>query len=139
MSYGKTFHACAAEPVTDGSLTEVRQVALPKRTKAMRHGPTLPQLKRGEALERAQDFCAVSPEMVGQLRDMFFLGDANVTGDPLRMLSNAIDAARAVMSAKTASRFKGSEVDLLVARELRSISEAADRATRNLTNALEIM
>lgn len=91
-------------------------------------------------MERAKKFCALSPNGV-RLRDMFFLGDANVTGDPLRMLANAIDAARALMSAKHSPtcRFKGAEVDVMVARELRAISEAAGRATLNLTQALEVM
>lgn len=97
-------------------------------------------MRERDALAMAKRAC-VPPAMRGQLRDMFFLGDTNVTGDPLRALSAAIDAARDVMAAKLSPRcrFKAAEVDVMVARELRQISEAAERARRNLAKALEVM
>lgn len=79
--------------------------------------------------------------LVGTLRDLVATGDHATTGDPLRSLSDAIAAARQVLAAKSVPgcRFQGAEVDQMVARELRQISEAAERAKTNLMQALEVM
>ena len=77
--------------------------------------------------------------MVGSLRTMMDVGSTVATGDPLRALADALDAARKVLSAKPGTRFNGAEVDLLVARELRSITVAAQLATQTLNEALEVL
>ncbi len=79
--------------------------------------------------------------MVCQLRDLMLDGSTTVTGDPLRLLSEALDVARLVRAAKLrpGGRFSGAEVDVMVARELRHISEAAERARDNLRQALDMM
>lgn len=77
--------------------------------------------------------------MVGRLRGLMLDGESAITGDTLRLLSDALRAARAVLDAKRDCRFHGAEVDLMVARELRQVSEAAQRAAANLRQALEVM
>jgi hypothetical protein len=81
------------------------------------------------------------PVVYGSLHDFMATGDTATCGDPLRGLADAMDAARKVLATKDkpGARFKGSEVDLLVARELRQIAEAAERAKANLAQALEVM
>jgi hypothetical protein len=78
--------------------------------------------------------------MVGTLRTLMDDGTAVSTGDPLRALANAMDVARAVLTAgRKSGRFAGAEVDLLVARELRSITIAAQLAVSTLNEALEVL
>jgi hypothetical protein len=87
-----------------------------------------------------REMAEVPPPIVhGSLRDLLASSEEATTGDPLRGLVEAMDAARQVLAAKRSSRFKGAEVDLLVARELRQIAEAAERAKVNLLQALEVM
>lgn len=110
-----------------GATAEVRAAPCPARG--------VERIQRDEMPE------APSPIVYGSMRDFLATGDHVVTGDPLRGLVEAIDAARKVLAAKNnpGARFKGAEVDLLVARELRQISEAAERAKVNLAQALEVM
>lgn len=74
----------------------------------------------------------------GSLRTLMDVGNAVATGDPLRAIADAMDAARAVLTAPR-ERFKGAEVELLVAREIRSITVAAQLATATLQQALEVL
>lgn len=94
---------------------------------------------RASAMTRAKR--AAQSAAVGKLRDLMLDGSAAVSGDPLRLLADALDAARLVQAAKRlpGCRFTGAEVDLMVARELREISEAARRATVNLREALVVL
>jgi hypothetical protein len=82
----------------------------------------------------------IEAPMVGNLRTLMDDGGAVSTGDPLRALADAMDAARAVLAAgRTSKRFAGAEVELLVARELRSITIAAQLAVTTLNEALEVL
>lgn len=94
---------------------------------------------RAISMQRAKQ--TAQSAMVGQLRDLMLVGTSSVSGDPLRELVEAMDAARAVMAARyqPGCRFSGAEVDVMVARELRQISEAARRATVNLRASLWIL
>jgi len=74
-----------------------------------------------------------------KLRSLFFSGDGIVTGDVSLLTAEAMQAARDALARKASSRFRGAEVDVFVARELRAISEAAIRARDNLRAAVEGM
>lgn len=76
--------------------------------------------------------------LTGSLRTLMDCGSAVPTGDPLRAIADMMDAARAVLTAPR-SRFKGAEVELLVAREIRSVTLAAQLATTTLQQALEVL
>lgn len=78
----------------------------------------------------------VSVELVGRLKESFYSAEAVTTGDSLILLAEALQAAREALARKEGGRFKGAEVDLFVARELRAISEAAMRARDNLRAAV---
>ena len=58
-----------------------------------------------------------------------------------RLLAEAVEMAKAVIAAKDwpGGRFTGAEVDLMVAHEVRQISEAARRATEILREALGVI
>lgn len=74
------------------------------------------------------------------LRALMDTGAEVSTGDPLRALADALDVAREVLAAgRKGERFKGAEVELLVARELRSITTAAQLAVHTLKQALEVL
>lgn len=100
-----------------------------------------PVARKSPPWRRAQQRMADPTVLHGKLCDLFRSGVSAVTGDPMRSLLDAIDAGRKVLDAKTAKgcRFNGAEVDRLVARELRQIAEAAERAKVNLAQALEVM
>lgn len=90
---------------------------------------------------KVQNLQVEHTELHGKLCDLFRSGVNAITGDPMRSLLDAVDAGRKVLAAKSSPhcRFKGAEVERLVARELRQISEAAERAKVNLAQALEVM
>lgn len=75
----------------------------------------------------------------GSLRELMDTGAAIETGNPLRELADLHDAGRRVLAAKAVSRFKGAEVDVAVAREMRCITQAIAQATANLNRYLEVM
>lgn len=106
----------------------------------MRQESKQPQSEtRKSAMSRAKQ--SAQAKVAGRLRDLMLVGSNAISGDPLRELADAMDAARAVMAARyePGCRFGGAEVDIMVARELRQISEAARRATLNLREALGVL
>jgi hypothetical protein len=94
---------------------------------------------RASAMDRAK--LAAQTQAVGKLRDLMFDGSAAASGDPLRLLADALEVARLVRTAKLrpGCRFTGAEVEIMVASELRQISEAARLATGNLREWLGVM
>jgi hypothetical protein len=78
-------------------------------------------------------------QLICKFRDLLGCADHIVTGDPHREIINLMSLAHQIHDARETSRFRGIEVDLLIARELRQVAEAAARARRNLELALEIM
>jgi hypothetical protein len=106
-----------------------------------RSKPSMCEAREPDNQRQIQQHFYAPPQLVGKLRDLFNSGRDAVIGDPLQLLNDALDAAKAVDTAKDypGCRFKAAEVDLLIARELRAISETAVRARANLLQALEIM
>lgn len=76
------------------------------------------------------------------VREIALLRDASNadTGSPVVQLDKVIAAARYVRKlAEKHERFSGAEVDLAVAREIRGVSEAAERAAENLARMIEVL
>lgn len=84
---------------------------------------------------------AQQARVVGRMRALMEAGIPLDIQTAVRLLDEAMDVGRAVIAAKATPgcRFTGAEVDLLVAHELRQISEAAERARDNLRQALDMM
>jgi hypothetical protein len=118
--------------VDENDVFTLGPVVCPPFLPARRYGA---QRDDGMGLERD----AVLRQHRGSLREFIHTGMSIHTGDPLRELADLQDAARAVLAAKALSRFKGAEVDVAVARELRSITAAMSQATSNLKRYLEVM
>lgn len=77
---------------------------------------------------------------VDDLRQLMRCGDYVSTGHPWANFSAVMDAAREVRAASVGHpRFNGAEVDLAVAREIRSISKAAEAAVVNLRSMAELL
>lgn len=105
--------------------------------------PVITRERRAEKLVKRAGWLDHLPSptvLAGNLRTLMDDGSAASTGDPLRALADAMDAARAVLAAgRAGKRYKGAEVELLVARELRSITIAAQLAVTTLNEALEVL
>lgn len=121
------------------SLPTEAPAARPEPAYAPRARPAAQESPRWRRVQ--QDLAEPTSVLHGKLCDLFRQGTAAITGDPMRLLLDAIDAGRKVLDAKAAPgcRFNGAEVDRMVARELRQVAEAAQRARVNLERALEVM
>lgn len=89
--------------------------------------------------ERSRALSITQARVIARMRAMMLVGPAVV--DPSPDVAEAMEAARVLLAAKLQAgcRFTGAEVDLLIARELRQVSEAAQRAAESLRQALEAM
>ena len=88
------------------------------------------------------DFLAediVTSKTHAQIREFMQGGNRIPKWDPTEAINSLLLRASEVIAAKSSSRFNGAEVDALVARELRSIDEAAQQAIKNLDAALAAM
>lgn len=107
----------------------------------MRQATQRPRPERPGAA-RTRVMRAQQTRVVGKLRALMQAGVPLDDGEAAkRLIDEAMDEAWSILAAKDwpGGRFTGAEVDLLVASELRQISEAAERARDNLRQALAMM